>query len=314
VAALAYEGLGTFEFGIVVELFGLRRTGLGVTWYEFEACSVERGPIHAAGGIQIQVRRGLRAFDDAGTIVIPGWKIDEAVPATLSRALRRAYADGARLVSICSGVFALAATGLLDGKRVTGHWRHADRLKARYPNLHIEPDVLYVDEGRILTSAGSTAGIDLGLHIIRLDYGAEIANEIARRLVMPPHRDGGQAQYVRDSGRSPLEGGLAPVLAWAQERLGKPLSVDDLARKAAMSARTFARRFREQAGTTPHRWLTHQRLFAAQRRLETTEESIDQIAEAVGLQTAATLRQHFSRSLGTTPTAYRRRFRLQPVN
>ena len=314
VAALAYEGLGTFEFGIVVELFGLRRTGLGVAWYEFEACSVERGPIHAAGGIQIQVRRGLRAFDDAGTIVIPGWKIDEAVPATLIRALRRAYADGARLVSICSGVFALAATGLLDGKRVTAHWRHADRLKARYPNLHIEPDVLYVDEGRILTSAGSTAGIDLGLHIIRLDYGAEIANEIARRLVMPPHRDGGQAQYVRDSGRSPLEGGLAPVLAWAQERLEKQLSVDDLARKAAMSARTFARRFREQAGTTPHRWLTHQRLFAAQRRLETTEESIDQIAEAVGLQTAATLRQHFSRSLGTTPTAYRRRFRLQPVS
>jgi AraC family transcriptional regulator, transcriptional activator FtrA len=314
VVALAYDGLGTFEFGIVVELFGLRRTGLGVTWYRFEACSVERGPIHAAGGIQVQVRRGLRAFEEAGTIVIPGWKIDDAVPPSLIRALRRAHADGARLVSICSGVFVLAATGLLDGKRVTAHWRHADRLKARYPNLNVEPDVLYVDEGSILTSAGSTAGIDLGLHIIRLDYGAEIANEIARRLVMQPHRDGGQAQYVRDSGRSPLEGGLAPVLAWAQEHLEKPLSVDDLARKAAMSARTFARRFREQAGTTPHQWLTHQRLFAAQRRMETTEESIDQIAEAVGLQTAATLRQNFGRALGTTPTAYRRRFRLQPVS
>lgn len=314
VAALAYDGLGTFEFGIAVELFGLRRTGLGVTWYEFEACSVERGPIHAAGGIRVQVRRGLRAFDEAGTIMIPGWKIDEPVPPALIRALRRAHSDGARSVSICSGVFVLAATGLLDGKRVTAHWRHTDRLIARYPNLHIEPDVLYVDEGSILTSAGSTAGIDLGLHIIRLDYGAEIANEIARRLVMAPHRDGGQAQYVRDSGRSPLEGGLAPVLAWAQENLAKPLSVEDLAMKARMSPRTFARRFREQTGTTPHQWLTHQRLFAAQRRLETTEESIDQIAEAVGLHTAATLRQHFSAALRTTPTAYRRQFRLLPAS
>jgi AraC family transcriptional activator FtrA len=313
VAALAYDGLGTFEFGIVVELFGLRRTGLGVPWYQFEACSLERGPIHAAGGIRIQVRRGLRAFEQAGTVVIPGWRIDEAPPATLIRALQRAHAGGARLVSICSGVFVLAATGLLDGKRVTAHWRHAERLIARYPNLRVEPDVLYVDEGNILTSAGSTAGIDLGLHIIRLDYGAEIANEIARRLVMPPHRDGGQAQYVRDSGRSPVDGGLATVLEWAQEHLEKPLSVEDFAMRARMSPRTFARRFREQTGTTPHQWLTHQRLFAAQRRLETTEESIDRIAEGVGMQTAATLRQHFSRSLGTAPTAYRRRFRLQPA-
>jgi AraC family transcriptional activator FtrA len=312
VAALAYDGLGTFEFGIVVELFGLPRSGLGVPWYQFEVCSVERGPMRAAGGIRIEARRGLRAFEKAGTIVIPGWKRwDEPPPPTLIRALRRAHADGARLVSICSGVFLLAAAGLLDGKRVTAHWRHADRLMARYPNLHVEPDVLYVDEGSILTSAGSAAGIDLGLHIIRLDYGAEIANEIARRLVMPPHRDGGQAQYVRDSGRSPLAGGLAPVLAWAQSHLAQPLSVEDLAKKAAMSPRSFARRFREQTGTTPHQWLTHRRLFAAQRRLETTEETIEQIAEAVGLQTAVTLRQHFSRALGTTPTAYRRRFRLK---
>ena len=313
VAALAYDGLGTFEFGIVVELFGLRRTGLGVPWYQFEACSVKRGPIEAAGGIRVQARRGLGAFDRAGTIVIPGWKIEEAPPRALIRALRRAHDDGARLVSICSGVFVLAATGLLDGKRVTAHWRHAERLMAKYPKLQVEPDVLYVDEGRILTSAGSTAGIDLGLHIIRLDYGAEIANEIARRLVMPPHREGGQAQYVREPGRSPLEGGLGPVLAWAQEHLSKRLGVDDFARKAGMSGRTFARRFREQTGTTPHQWLTHQRLFAAQRRLETTVESIDQIAEAVGMQTAATLRQHFSRALGTSPTAYRRRFRLSPA-
>ena len=312
VAALAYDELGTFEFGIVVELFGLPRSGLGVPWYQFEVCSVERGPIRAAGGIRVEVRRGLRAFEEAGTIVIPGWKrVDEPPPPALIRALRRAHAEGARLVSICSGVFLLAETGLLDGKRVTAHWRHADRLMARYPHLHVEPDVLYVDEGSILTSAGSAAGIDLGLHIIRLDYGAEIANEIARRLVMPPHRDGGQAQYVRDSGRSPLAGGLAPVLAWAQSHLAQPLSVEDLAKDAAMSPRSFARKFREQTGTTPHQWLTHQRLFAAQRRLETTEETIERIADAVGLQTAVTLRQHFSRALGTTPTAYRRRFRLK---
>jgi AraC family transcriptional activator FtrA len=315
VVALAYDELGTFEFGIVVELFGLRRSGLGVPWYQFEVCSVERGPIRAAGGIRVEARRGLRAFEQAGTIVIPGWRrLDEPPPPALVRALRRAHAGGARLVSICSGVFLLAATGLLDGKRVSAHWRHADRLIAQYPDIHVEPDVLYVDEGSILTSAGSTAGIDLGLHIIRRDYGAEIANEIARRLVMPPHRDGGQVQYVRDSGRSPLEGGLAPVLAWAQAHLAKSLSVEDFAKKAATSPRSFARRFRAQTGTTPHQWLTHQRLFAAQRRLETTEESIDQIAEAVGMQTAATLRQHFSRALGTTPTAYRRRFRLLPLS
>src|SRR6266567_4851263 len=309
VVALAYDELGTFEFGIVVELFGLRRTGLGVPWYQFEVCSADPGPIRAAGGIRLEVRRGLRALHQAGTIVIPGWRrLDEPPPPALIRALRRAHADGARLVSICSGVFLLASTGLLDGKRVTAHWRQADRLIAMYPNIHVEPDVLYVDEGSILTSAGSAAGIDLGLHIIRLDYGAEIANRVARRLVMPPHRDGGQAQYVQNPVDSRAAGGLAPLLQWAQSHLGQALSVEDLARHAAMSPRTFARQFRQQTGTTPHQWLTHQRLLAAQMRLEKTDDGIDAIAEAVGLQTAATLRQHFSRTLDTTPTAYRHRF------
>src|SRR6202023_1461536 len=240
VAALAYDGLGTFEFGIVVELFGLRRTGLGVTWYQFEACSLERGPIQAAGGIQVHVRRGLRAFEQAGTIVIPGWKIDEPPPSALIRALLRAHSDGARLVSICSGVFVLAATGLLDGKRVTTHWRYVDRLTSRFPNVRVEPDVLYVDEGSILTSAGSAAGIDLCLHIVRRDYGAEVANSVARRLVMPPHRDGGQAQFVAEPLRDRREEGLAPVLAWAQGNLARALRVDDLARRGAVSPRTFA--------------------------------------------------------------------------
>jgi AraC family transcriptional activator FtrA len=314
VAVLAYEGLGTFEFGIVVELFGLRRKNLPVKWYDFEVCSLERGPIRATGGIRIEASAGLRSLRKAGTIVIPGWRdADEIPPEPLLRALRSAHAAGARLVSICSGVFVLAATGLLDGKRASTHWRYANRLASRYPQIRVEPDVLYVDEGRILTSAGSAAGIDLCLHIVRLDYGAEIANEIARRLVMPPHREGGQAQYVRDPIRSAAAGGLAPVLAWAQSHLNQSLRVEDLARKAAMSPRTFARRFSDQTGTTPHQWLIHQRLLEAQRLLESTTESMDQVAQAVGLQTAATLRSHFARVLKTTPTAYRRQFSTRRV-
>jgi AraC family transcriptional activator FtrA len=317
VAVLAYDDLCTFEFGIVVEVFALRRPELNVQWYDLEVCSLERGPIRAMGGIRVEARRGLRGFEQAGTIVIPGWRnADEAPPEALVKALRAAHANGARLVSICSGVFVLAATGLLDGKRVTTHWRYVDRLTSRFPNVRVEPDVLYVDEGSILTSAGSAAGIDLCLHIVRRDYGAEIANQVARRLVMPPHRDGGQAQYVRDPVPGQAAGGLAPVLEWAQSHLGKPWRVPDLARKAAMSGRTFARQFRLQTGTTPHQWLIHQRLLAAQRRLEKSDDTIDQIAEAVGLETAATLRHHFSRVLGTTPTAYRRRFstRVSPTS
>jgi AraC family transcriptional activator FtrA len=312
VAALAYDDLCTFEFGIVVEMFGLPRPELGVDWYHFEVCGLERGPIRAMGGIRVEVRRGLRSLRRAGTIVIPGWHADEPPPEPLLNALRSAYAAGARLVSICSGVFVLAATGLLDGKRATTHWRYVERLTSLYPNIKVEPDVLYVDEGSILTSAGSAAGIDLCLHIVRRDYGAEIANRVARRLVMPPHREGGQAQYVQETIRGDGGGGLAPVLEWAQSHLGRALTVEDLARKAAMSPRTFARRFREQTGTTPHQWLMHQRLLAAQRRLERTEDGIDRVAEAVGLQTAATLRQQFGRVLGTTPTAYRRRFSTRP--
>jgi AraC family transcriptional activator FtrA len=309
VAALVYDGLCTFEFGIVVELFGLRRKNLDVEWYDFEVCSLERGPIRASGGILVEARRGLRSLQRAGTIVIPGWRnADEPPPPSLLGALRKAHAEGARLVSICSGVFVLAATGLLDGKRATTHWRYADRLMSRFPKIRVEPDVLYVDEGNILTSAGSAAGIDLGLHIVRRDYGAEIANEIARRLVMPPHREGGQAQYVRDPIRSAAAGGLAPMMQWAESHLDKALRIEDLAQRALMSPRTFARRFREQTGTTPHQWLMHQRLLLAQRRLEKTSETIEQVAEAAGLQTAATLRQYFSRVLGTTPSAYRRQF------
>ncbi|HEV7502954.1 MAG TPA: helix-turn-helix domain-containing protein, partial [Vicinamibacteria bacterium] len=249
------------------------------------------------------------ALARAGTIVIPGWRDpDERPPEPLLKAVRAAHARGARLVTICSGVFVLAAAGLLDGRRATTHWRYVERLRALHPRVRVEPDVLYVDEGSILTSAGSAAGIDLCLHVVRRDYGAEIANQVARRLVVSPQREGGQSQYVPAPVRPAITGGLGRALEWAQRRLGEDLSVARWARQAAMSPRTFARRFREETGTTPHRWLNHQRVLAAQQRLETTSRSIDEVAEDVGLRTAATLRLHFRRALRTTPTAYRRRF------
>jgi AraC family transcriptional activator FtrA len=309
VVVLAYDGLCVFEFGIAVEIFGLPRPELNVEWYRFRVCSMERGPIRATGGITVSATGGLGLLQRAGTIVIPGWRnVDESPPLRLVKALQRAHAGGARLVSICSGVFLLAAAGLLDGKRVTTHWRHANRLSSRFPSIEVEPNVLYIDQGNILTSAGSAAGIDLCLHIVRRDYGSEIANMVSRRLIMPPHRNGGQAQYVSHSMPKVASGGLAPVLQWAQSQLREAVLVDDLARRAAMSPRTFARRFRQETGTTPHQWLLHQRLLAARQCLEKTVDPIERIAEVVGFQTAATLRLHFQRTLGTTPTAYRRRF------
>ena len=309
VAALAYDGLCTFELGIVVEVFGLPRPELGPGWYKFQVCALDKGDLRATGGVTVRATAGLAGLRRAGTIILPGWRdADEPPPEELLRAVRAAYARGARLVTICSGVFVLAAAGLLDGKRATTHWRYVERLRARYPKVKVEPDVLYVDEGRLLTSAGSAAGIDLCLHLVRRDHGAEIANQVARRLVVSPHREGGQSQYTPVPVPAESTGGLAAVLEWAQGRLGEDLSVERWARRAAMSPRTFARRFRAETGTTPHRWLVHQRVLAAQRLLETSDSSIDQVAEGVGLQTAATLRLHFRRALRTTPTAYRRRF------
>jgi AraC family transcriptional activator FtrA len=308
VVALVYDGLCTFEFAIAVEVFALPRPELD-NWYAFDVCSVDRTSSRATGGVRIVARKGFQALRRAGTIIIPGWKsADAPPPAALIRELRRAHARGARLLSVCSGVFVLAATGLLDGKRATTHWRYIEKLRARHPNIRVEPDVLYVDEGDILTSAGSAAGIDLCLHLVRRDYGAAVVNEVARRMVVPPHRDGGQAQYVPVPVPQQAEVGLANVMEWATRRLNSRMSVGKLAEHARMSARTFARRFVEQTGTTPHHWLTQQRLFAAQRLLESTRQSIDRVAEAVGFETAETLRHHFRKEFRTTPTAYRRRF------
>jgi AraC family transcriptional activator FtrA len=293
----------------VVEVFALPRPELGVDWYRFSVCSADRASARATGGIRVVAPTGLDALQRAGTIVIPGWKsADVDPPPQLVRALQRAHARGARLLSVCSGVFVLAATGLLDGKRATTHWRYVDKLRARYPSIQVEPDVLYVDEGNILTSAGSAAGIDLCLHLVRRDYGAKIANDVARRMVVPPHREGGQAQYIPAPVPQRSDGGLARVIEWAMRRLGQPLSVAQLAQQARMSPRTFARRFTEETGATPHRWLTQQRILAAQRLLETTRQPVGRVAEAVGFQTEETLRHHFRKELRTSPTAYRRRF------
>lgn len=313
VVALVYDGLCTFEFSIAAEVFGTHRSDMPANWYRFALASLERRSARARGGLRVPAEAGLRAFRGAGTIVIPGWRdADEIPPRALLDALRRAHARGVRLVSICSGAFVLAAAGLLDGRRATTHWELADKLRARYPRIDIEPDVLYVDEGDILTSAGSAAGIDLCLHVVRRDFGAEIANRVACRMLVPPHREGGQAQYVQSPIRTDGASGLAPVIDWAVGRLQARLTVAALARRANMSARNFARRFVAETGTTPHRWLTQQRLIAAQRRLETTRESVDDVARKAGFETAAAFRHHFRIALGTTPTSYRARFARLP--
>ena len=311
VAVLAYDGLCTFEFALAVEVFGLRRPELGVPWYDFRVCATDPGPLSAVGGVTLRARHGLRALEGAGMVVVPGWRHDfQEIPEGVVAALRRAHAEGARLVSICSGAFVLAATRLLDGLRATTHWRYARLFAERFPLVKLVPDVLYVDEGQIMTSAGSAAGLDLCLHIVRKDYGAAIANEVARRLVIAPHREGGQAQFVPEpiapsDGASPL----APVIDWALRNLRDPISVRRLARRAGMPERTFCRRFFAQIGTSPARWLIGQRVIAAQRLLETTALPVEAIAERIGMGSAANLRHHFRAHLRTTPTHYRRTFR-----
>lgn len=308
VAVLICDGVALFEFGIVAEVFGLRRPELGVPWYDMVTVSFDTPPLRATGGVRILPSHSVRWLAKAGTIVIPNWpRLDEAPPTAMLDAVRAAYKRGARLLSICSGAFVLAAAGLLDGRRVTTHWMHADKLAKRYPKVEVEPSVLYVESGRVFTAAGSAAGIDLGLHIVRQDYGSDIANKVARRMVVPPHREGGQSQFVATA-MAPVEGSLAPLMEWASARLDQPLTAAALARRGRMSLRTLARRFEAQAGTTPHQWLTHQRVLAAQRLLETSDASIDRVAELSGFVTAETLRHHFRQRVGTSPMAYRRRF------
>jgi AraC family transcriptional activator FtrA len=310
VVALAYDRLCTFEFGCVVELFALPRPELGVDWYRFAVCAAEPGPIRAAGGVTMQAPYTLKLLERAQTIVIPGWRDpDDPPPEPLLRKLRAAYRRGARLCSICSGVFVLAAAGVLDGKTVTTHWRYVDTLRERYPALSVTPDALYVDEGRIVTSAGSAAGLDMLLHVVRRDYGGAIANRVAQRLVVPPHREGGQAQFVPRP-MPPGDGGrLARLIDWMREHPALPHTLASLAGRAAMSPRTLQRQFREATGLGPYEWLIRERVAVAKELLEAAAPmSIASVAERAGFGSEESLRRHFRRIAQTSPAAYRREF------
>jgi AraC family transcriptional regulator, transcriptional activator FtrA len=309
VVAVAYDGLCTFELGVATELFGLARPELDIDWYDFRVVSIDEGPLRAIGGMTMTASTNLRHVRNAGTIVLPGWRNPSEIPPNrLLDAILAAHDRGARVVSICSGVFVLAATGLLDGLQATTHWRYTDQLIGMYPTIDVRPDVLYIDNGTTLTSAGSAAGIDLGLHLIRRDHGAVVAASVARRLVVPPHRDGGQAQFISNQIAASEPTTMAPVMDYAKKNLAEPLSVANLARQANMSARTFARRFRDEVGIAPHAWLIKQRLGLAQEMLETTVLSMDDVATQSGFVTAETLRHHFRLELQTTPTRYRAAF------
>jgi transcriptional regulator GlxA family with amidase domain len=317
VAAVVGNGVSPFELAVACEVFGHDRSELVDPWYELRVCAAEPPPLRATGGITIDTPYGLDDVAHAGTVIVPGWRqLDEVPSVELLDALRAAHARGARILSVCSGAFALAHAGLLDGRRATTHWMYAAALAERFPAVEVDPDVLYVVDGSVMTSAGTAAGIDLCLHLVRLDHGAAVANAVARRMVVPPHRAGGQSQFVqapvRDVGRS--QDPIAEVMDWAVTRLAEPLAVDRLAAEAAMSPRTFARRFREVAGTTPHQWLVRQRVLHAQGLLETTGMPVDRIADEVGFGSAAVLRQHFGRIVGTSPLAYRRTFEAEQAS
>jgi len=313
VAALAYDGLGTFEFGIVVELFGLPRPELD-HWYSFEVCGLEKGPLRATGGVSVLPRGGLKGLLNADTIIIPGWRNpEEPPPQRLIRMLTAAHERGARLVSICSGIFVLAATGLLNDRRATTHWRYIEKLTSAFPAIRLQPDVLYVDEGDILTSAGSAAGIDLCLHLIRKDFGTLTANRVARRLVVSPHREGGQAQFIDKPVGEQASPWLSHLLHWAQKRLHDPITVAQLSKRAGMSKRTLNRRFVEMTGTSPLDWITSLRVRRAKDLLETTALSMEEVADQCGLGSAPTLRHHFRARVKLSPNAYRARFRRSVV-
>jgi len=313
VVALAYDRLCTFEFGCTVELFALPRPELAVPWYEFAVCAAERGPLRAAGGVQLSGAKGLKLLDSADTIVVPGWRSpEEPPPPALLERLERAYRRGARLCSICSGVFVLAAAGVLDGKRATTHWKYAQQLAARYPRIRVEPNALYVDEGQVITSAGSAAGIDMLLHLVRRDFGARIANQVAQRLVAAPHREGGQAQFVPRPVARDERGRLAELLDFIRAHPAAPHTLRSLAARAAMSTRTLQREFRAATGQAPYDWIIGERIARARELLESTRLASDTIAARVGMGSAESLRHHFRRRIGTTPARYRARFTRRP--
>ncbi|MBV9817152.1 MAG: helix-turn-helix domain-containing protein [Solirubrobacterales bacterium] len=306
VVALALPEIVAFDLSIPAQVFGHRDEA---GRYVFAVCAERPGLVPTTTGFAIHVDRSLRALAAADTVIVPGFAPTTDPGPAVAGALRRAAERGARIASVCVGAFALAAAGLLDGRRATTHWEHADELAARFPAVRVNPDVLYIDEGRILTSAGVAAGIDLCLHMVRTDHGADAAGDVARRMVAAMHRTGGQAQFMRRP--IPRAGpSLAPTCEWAIGEMHRPITVADLAAHAHFSPRTLARRFVDETGLTPMRWLTLQRLDEVRRLLEATDLPVEEIAQRCGLGTAGNLRLHLARDAGTTPTAYRRAFRV----
>jgi transcriptional regulator GlxA family with amidase domain len=309
VAVLAYEGMSMFGLGVTAEVFGCDRSAQGLPVYDYVLTAAEPGVIRTDVGVPIIVAAGLDRFSSADLGIVCCWdQPDVRPPEPILEALRTLAGRGGRVLSHCSGAFVLAAAGLLDGRRATTHWQYAEQLASRYPAIDVDPDVLYVDDGQVITSAGTAAGIDACLHLLRLEHGAAVANAVARRMVVPPHRDGGQAQFVpAHVDEADDSANLAALHEWALEHLREPLTVADLAAHALMSPRTFARQFAALTGTTPHQWLTRARLARAQELLERSGDSIEQIAAECGLSPLM-LRRHFARLRGTTPQAYRRTF------
>ncbi|HXJ24892.1 MAG TPA: helix-turn-helix domain-containing protein [Streptosporangiaceae bacterium] len=314
VAAVVLDGVEPFELGVVCEVFGTDRSDDGLPVYDFAVVAGEPGPLRTSHGFSLSTPHGLDRLAAADLIAVPAVNEPRVarlpeLPALLLADLRRAVDRGARVLSVCNGAFVLGAAGLLDGRRCTTHWNQADKLARLFPAAKVDPDVLYVDDDPVFTSAGTAAGIDACLYLVRKEHGSKVANAIARRMVVPPHRDGGQAQYVD----RPVAGfevdTLKDVMSWLVRHLELPVTVDDLARRAAMSPRTFARRFVQETGTTPQRWLTSQRILLAQELLEETDATIEAVAARSGFGNATALRHHFRIWRSTTPQAYRRQFR-----
>lgn len=309
VAILAYDGLCTFEFGCAFEVFGLARPEFGKGWYRCMIAAAEPGLLRGAGGIQVVADGGLELVTKADIVVIPGWRgPDEPAPKPLLAALRRAHARGGRLVAICGGAFVLAQSGVLAGRRATTHWHHVKKLAEAFPDIAVQPDALYVDEGSVLTSAGSAAGIDLCIHVVRRDFGARIANSVARRLVVSAHRDGGQAQFIERPVPRRAGAKLSTVLDTIRGRLSESWSLERMASEACMSVRGLHRHVRDATGMAPGEWLLAERLARARELLEETRLPVEQVAREVGFGAGATLRNHFRAMIGLSPADYRSRF------
>jgi AraC family transcriptional activator FtrA len=309
VAVVVLDGVGPFELGVLCEVFGIDRSPQGLPRYDFAVCSPGARPVTTSAGFTLTPTHDLDRLESADLIGVPPLGIPVHVPEEVSAALRRAVDRGARILTLCTGIFVLHEAGLLEGRRCTTHWMHVDELAAVCPTARLEPDLLYVEDGPLVTSAGSAAGIDACLHILRAEHGSKIANAVARRMVVPPHRGGGQRQYIEAPVPSSEAETLAPLLDWVVGHLDESMTVETLAAQAVMSPRTFARRFRAETGTTPHTWLTQQRLLLAERLLEDCDDPVELVAAQAGFGTAAVLRHHFQQHRHTTPLAFRQAFR-----